>query len=156
MDKIYTINILNYYLLLAFTVTRKKEKNRQEPEIIISRITARGKKKKYHRTKKKKKKEKKKEKANFVTPVEKNQEICSQLVKRKRKIRRKYLQCYNYKSAQYEVEPFAKIKSRVGIFLLKFGLNGSSGSFVPTNDKGENAIFINQNLFSWKFTLQWK
>ena len=39
---------------------------------------------------------KKKEKANFVTPVEKNQEICHQLVKRT-KTQRKMLQCYNYK-----------------------------------------------------------
>ena len=41
-------------------------------------------------------KKKKKEKANFVTPVEKNQEICNQLVKRT-KTHRKMLQCYNYK-----------------------------------------------------------
>ena len=39
---------------------------------------------------------KKKQKANFVTPAEKNQEICSQLVKRT-KTHRKMLQCYNYK-----------------------------------------------------------
>ena len=57
-------------------------------------------------------------------------------------------QCYNYKSAQYEVEPITIIKCRVGIFLLKFHLNDSSGSFVPTNDKGENTIFIHQNLLS--------
>ena len=54
--------------------------------------------------------------------------------------------------AQYEVDPITKIKSRVGIFLEKFHLNGSSGSIVPTNDKGESTIFINQNLLSWKFT----
>ena len=54
----------------------KRKKTRQEQEIKISRITDWEKKKKYHRTKKK-------EKANSVTPVEKNQEICSQLVKRK-------------------------------------------------------------------------
>ena len=54
---------------------KKRKKKRQEQEIKISSITARGKLKKYHRTKK--------EKANPVTPVEKNQEICSQLVKRK-------------------------------------------------------------------------
>ena len=72
------IYILIYYLP-AFTVTRKKEKkSRQEQGIKISRITARGKKKNI-----KKKKKKKKEKANSVTPIEKNQEICSQLVKRK-------------------------------------------------------------------------
>ena len=82
----------------AFTVTRKKEKKkktRQEQEIKISRITARGKKeKKYHR--------KKKEKVNSFAPVAKNQEICSQLVKRINKTHRKTLQCYNYKSAQNE------------------------------------------------------
>ena len=70
---IYIYIYLLIYYLPAITVTRKKEKKkRQEQEIKISRITARGKKKKYHRTKKKKRKEK----ANFVTPVEKNQEIC--------------------------------------------------------------------------------
>ena len=30
---------------------------------------------------------------------------------------------------------------RVRILLLKFHLNGSSGSLTPTNDKEENAIF---------------
>ena len=39
---------------------------------------------------------KNKEKTNFVTSVEKNQEICSPLVKRT-KTHRKMLQCYNYK-----------------------------------------------------------
>ena len=62
------IYLLTYYLP-AFTVTRKKEKKRQEQEIKISRITTRGKKEKNIIGQKKKKK--RKEKANFVTPVEK-------------------------------------------------------------------------------------
>ena len=93
---------------------------------MISRITARGKKKKISEDKKKKEKKK----ANFVTPVEKNQEICNQLVKIKIKTHRKLQQCYNYKSAQYKAEQITKIKLRVGIFLLKFRLTGSSGNFV--------------------------
>ena len=55
----------------------KKKKKRQEQEIKISRITTRGEKRKNIIG------PNKKEKANSVTPVEKNQEICSQLVKRK-------------------------------------------------------------------------
>ena len=61
----------------------------------------------------------KKEKANFVTPVEKNQEICNQLVKRKIKTHRKLLQCYNYMSAQYKVEPITKIYIYNGLFNYK-------------------------------------
>ena len=83
------IYLLTYYLL-AFTVTRKKKKKRQNLEITISWITAWGEKgKKFWGGKKK-------EKANFITPVEKNQEICSQLVKRT-KTHHKMLQSYNYK-----------------------------------------------------------
>ena len=59
-------------------VTRKKEKN--PPGTRDKNISN-------HRPGEKEKisKDKKKEKANPVTPVEKNQEICSQLVKRKLK-----------------------------------------------------------------------
>ena len=61
---------------------KKKRKNpRQEQEIKVSRITARGEKKKLL--------VKKKEKANLVRPLEKNQGIRSQLVKRKLKTFRK-------------------------------------------------------------------
>ena len=102
----------------------KRKKKRQDLDIIISWITARGKRKKYHRTKKK-------EKANFVTPVEKNQEICNQLVKRKRKPIVKCCNATITESAQYKVEPITKIKSRVGPFLLKFRLTSSSGNLVP-------------------------
>ena len=75
-------NIFNIYIytnLLSTSIhgyQAKRKKNRQEQEIKISRITARGKKEKNIIGQKE-------EKANFVTPVEKNQEICSQLVKRK-------------------------------------------------------------------------
>ena len=58
-------------------VTRKK--NKKTPETGDKNITN-------HRLQEKRKNiigQKKKEKANFVTPVEKNQEIYSQLVKRK-------------------------------------------------------------------------
>ena len=42
-------------------------------------------------------------------------------------------QYYNYKSAQHEWSQLQnKLKSRVGILLLKFHLNGSSGSLAPT------------------------
>ena len=44
----------------------------------------------------------KKKKANFVKPVEKNGEICNQLVKRKRKTHRKMLQCYNYRECSIQ------------------------------------------------------
>ena len=81
----YVCMYLITYYLPAFTVTRKK--THQNLEITISRITARGKEKKFSG---------KKEKTNFVTPVEKNQEICSQLVKRT-KTYRKMLQCYYYR-----------------------------------------------------------
>ena len=68
------IYLLTYYLP-AFTVTRKKKKTPWK-EIKISWITALGKKEKNIIGQKI-------EKANSVTPVEKNLEICSQLVKRK-------------------------------------------------------------------------
>ena len=74
---IYIYIYLLIHYLPAFTVTKKKEKNppgTRDKNISNHRP---GKKKKYHRT------ERKKEKANSVTPVEKNQEICSQLVQRK-------------------------------------------------------------------------
>ena len=59
------------------TRKKKRKKSRQEQEIKVSRITARGKKKKLW--------VKKKEKANLVRPLEKNQGIRSQSVKRKLK-----------------------------------------------------------------------
>ena len=59
---------------------RQKEKTLPEfGDKNISRITVRGKKKK------KSYRGKKKEKANLVTPIEKNQEIRNRLVKRKKK-----------------------------------------------------------------------
>ena len=80
--KTQDIYIYIYTNLLSTSIhgyQEKKEKSpRQEQEIKISRIIARGKKNIIGQ-----KKKKKKEKANSVTPVEKNQEICSQLVKRK-------------------------------------------------------------------------
>ena len=81
---IQTLYILFTNLLSTSIHGYQEIKPRQEQEIRISRITAQGKKKKkYHRTKKtKQKKTKKNENANSVTPVEKNLEICSQLVKR--------------------------------------------------------------------------
>ena len=46
-----------------------------------------------------------------------------------------------------------KKKSRVGNLLLKFHLNGSSGTLTPTNAKGENAVFIfTKNPPRLKFT----
>ena len=62
--------------------------------------------------------------------------------RKKNKTHRKTLQCYNYKSAQHEWSQLQNLlKSRVGILLLKFHLNGSSGSLAPTDEKGENTIF---------------
>ena len=63
---------------------------------------------------------------------------------KKNKTHRKMPQCYNYKSAQYKVEPIAKIKSRVGIFLLKFHLNDSSRSLVPVGNcwRSKEEIFV--------------
>ena len=74
---IYIYIYLLIYYLPAFTVTKKKKKPPGTRDKNISNHRPEG-KEKYHRTKKKKK-----EKTNPVTPVEKNQEICSQLVKRK-------------------------------------------------------------------------
>ena len=82
----YTHSYIYMYMYIIFPNlistsihgTRKKEKKtRQKQEIKISRITAPGKKKKYYRTKRKKR----------PTPSHplKNEEICSQLVKRKLK-----------------------------------------------------------------------
>ena len=68
---------------------KEKEKKRQNSEITIYLESLLGEKEKVYR-------EKKKEKANLVTPIEKNQEIRNQLVKRT-KIHRKMLWCYNYK-----------------------------------------------------------
>ena len=72
-------------------VTRKKRK--QPPEFRDNNIPNHcpgGKRKKNSFGKKNK------EKANFVTPVEQNQKICSPLVK-VTKAHRKMLQCYYYK-----------------------------------------------------------
>ena len=95
---------LQTYYLPAFTVTMKKEKNHQEQEIKISRITAREKKEKISEDKKKKK-----EKAHFVTPVEKKSRDMQSIGQKKIKTHRKMPQCYNYKSAQYEVEPITYV-----------------------------------------------
>ena len=67
------IYIYIYTILLSTSIHsyQEKEKKRQNLEITLSRITARGKKKKNYFGKKNN------ERANFVTPVEKNQEICS-------------------------------------------------------------------------------
>ena len=73
---VYEYMYLLTYYLPAFTVTRKKEKKTPGTRDKNNSNHRPGeKRKKYQRTKK--------EKANSVTPVEKNQEICSQLVKRK-------------------------------------------------------------------------
>ena len=94
---IYIYIYLLTYFLPAFTVTRKKEKKKTPGtrDNNISNYRPREKEKKYHRTKKK-------EKANFVILVEKNQEICNQLVKRKIKTHRKLLQCYNYQECSIQ------------------------------------------------------
>ena len=61
---------------------------------------------------------------------------------KKNKTHHKTLQWYNYKSAQHEWSQLQNwLKLRVGILLLKFHLNGSSGSLAPIDDKGENTIF---------------
>ena len=62
-------------LLTAFTVTRKRKKTRQNSEITIYLESLPG-------EKRKRLSGEKKEKANLVTPIEKNQEIRNQLVKR--------------------------------------------------------------------------
>ena len=75
------IYILLIYYLPAFTVTKKKKKKkkpRQEQEIKISRITARGKKEKNVIGQKERK-------GQPPHTSRKNQEMCSQLVKRKLK-----------------------------------------------------------------------
>ena len=64
---------------------KKKKKTPEFGDNNISRITVQRKKKKVI-----------KEKANLVTPIEKNQEIHNQLVKRT-KPHHKMLQSYNYK-----------------------------------------------------------
>ena len=69
---IYIYIYLLIYYLPAFTVTRKKK----PPGTRDKNMSNHHPGKKYHRTKRKKK-------ANPVRPVEKHQEICSQLVKRK-------------------------------------------------------------------------
>ena len=149
------MHTLTYYLP-AFTVTRKKEKKKKTPGTTDNNISnhRRGKKKKYHK-KKKKKKGRRRRKGQFrhtswKKKKKKNQERCNQLVKRKIKTHRKLLQCYNYKSAQYKVESITKIKSRVRIFLLKFHLNGSSGSFVPTWKIPPRNIYIYIYIYSKK------
>ena len=99
--------------LLSTSIHGGKEKEKKRPEFRDNkfRIIAWGKKKKIIGEKK--------GKANFITPVEKNQDICNQLVKRP-KTHRKMLQCYNYKkcsilnranynnyqNARYPEEPF--------------------------------------------------
>ena len=65
----------------------------------------------------------------------KNQEICSQLVKRKIKPTVKHCNAtitrvLNMSGANYKIN-----------LNREFHLNGSSGSLAPTDDKGENTIF---------------
>ena len=69
----------------------KEKKTRQNSEIAIYLESLPREKRK--RLSGEKKKE---EKSNLVTPIEKNQEIRNQLVKRT-KAHRKMLRCYNYK-----------------------------------------------------------
>ena len=90
-------------------VTEKKKKPARIRDNNISQITD-GKKKSYRE---------KKERANLVTPIEKNQEICNQLVKRT-KTHRKMLQATITKSAQYSMlrirypeESFRQNSSRI-------------------------------------------
>ena len=64
--------------------------------------------------------------------LKKNQEICNQLVKRKRKPTVKCCNVTITESAQYKVGPITKIKSPVGSILQKFRLTGSSGNLVGT------------------------
>ena len=68
---------------------KEKEKKRQNSEITNLESLPGEKRKRLSGEKKKK--------SNFVTPVEKSQEICNRLVKRT-KTHRKMLQCYNYKN----------------------------------------------------------
>ena len=84
------IYIYIYIFTKSTTIHGDKKKKKNPPEFRDNNIliTAWGKKKKFIG--------RKKEKANFITPVEKNQEICNQLVKRT-KTHHKMLQCYNYK-----------------------------------------------------------
>ena len=80
-----------------------------------SRITAWGKKEEEYREKKKK------EKANFVTPVKKIKRYAIRWSKKQNPTAK----CCNAtitKSAQYQIEPITKIKSRVGTILLQFCL----------------------------------
>ena len=81
---------------------KKEKKNRQDLEIIISRITARGKKKKKHRPKKKKEKKRptlsqqlKKIKRYAISWSKKKK-------KRKKKTHRKVLQCYKYRECSIQ------------------------------------------------------
>ena len=86
------IYIYIYQLLSTSIHVYHEKKKSQNLEITISRITAGKKINKDIREKK--------EKANFVAPVEKNQDVCSQLVKRKKNT----VKCCNAtitKSAQY-------------------------------------------------------
>ena len=100
------IYIYEFTKLLSTSIhgyLKKRKKEKKNPlgsrDNNISNYRPGENEKKYHRRKKKKKK--KKEKANFVTPVEKNQEIYNQLVKRKKK-HRKMLQRYNYRECSIQ------------------------------------------------------
>ena len=102
-SRIYIYIFTNLLSTSIHGYQEKRKKKHQYLEIIISRITARVKKKKITGQKK--------EKANFVNPVEKYQEICNQLVKSKRKPTIKFCNATITESAQYKVEPITKIKS---------------------------------------------
>ena len=96
-------------------MTKKKKKPRQNSEITIYLESLPG-------GKRLSGEKKKKEKANLVTPIEKNQDIRNQLVKRT-KTHRKMLQCYNYKECSILGRAkLQKIDSWVGTILQQFRL----------------------------------
>ena len=100
---IYIYSLLTNWLSTSIHGDKEKEKKPPEYRDNKSRITAWGKKEKDYR-------EKKKRKANFVTPVEKNQEVWNQLDIRT-KPHRKILQCYNYK--KYSILNRANYKNEI-------------------------------------------
>ena len=93
---------------------KEKEKDRQNSVITIYLESLPGEKRKNVT-------ERKKEKANLVTPIEKNQEIRNQWVKRT-STHRKMLRCYNYKDCSILGRAKLQINSRVRTILLQFRL----------------------------------
>ena len=93
----------------------KRKKNRQDLEIIISRITARGKKEKSKKIIGQKKKKKKWKGQLRHTSFKKSRDMPS-VGQKKKQTHRKMLQCYNYRECSIQSRAnYKKINRQSGL-----------------------------------------